>query len=1187
MASAAPLPALAAALLLVASLAVFAASAGPEPSREECRPYIEREREECETRAAGPSGPLNWLSDILFAESRYMRQRDAAIAARQRDLVRVKVERGELPPEALDQPLPSAAEQQQPSLLGRVWGELFAETRYWRERDAAIAAREADLRRVKLERGEPVVEEAPTQLPEVPAVLQAAPKARPAAAATWAVSASAQEVPSSGSWLYDILFAEVNYMQLRDQAMAARDRDLVRVKVERGELPAEALHDERLASPTAAVPTEGGGLWDLLFPERRQMALRRRTLAARHRDLVRTKIERGELPPDALDNLAEPEEPAAGPGPLTRLRDAIFSEGRLMELRRRAMAQRQRDLVRVKVERGELPAEALERLDELDEPTAAPQRSLIGRIWDELFAESRYLAERNAAIAARQEDLRRHKEALARGDPPPAVDEAKDAASDGDGGAPAATADAPDTDVTVETDDDDDDDDDDGDDDDDDNDDDDEVGDQDEADDADVEADEDEEGPGDADEREESVPGNTAHPQDTPAEQDTQAEQEDTQAEQDTQAEGEGARAAQEDEVADAGSEVNIDRDQPGVPAGDQDDDGHDETVDDDDDEADDDSDADEYQEQKTDATDRKDDESHDKDHVDTDAEEDDEDDDEEEDEDEDEDSAENEPEPTVAATEPVEPPERAARAQQPPPTPEREQRKSAPAPATRQQPPPSPPPAPSTPPPVAAPAAAPAPAPAPAPTAAPAPPPTAAPAPPPVAAPAPTVPAPAPAPVPSASPAPAPTASPTARPRHEVEQLLGLHAPFSRPVEDATNYALRELKRAADTAIKPLEDTYKYNSVSARTLADAEIFAKPVILFLGQLNSGKSTMINYLLGTDATRTTAMPGSGQFRILTYGDQDERQDGAQVTAHWEFSGLLKFGEAFLERLSGRQLKNRLLEKVNVVDVPGIMEGRQYGRIYPFNDVCQWFIDRADIIFVVFDPHHLDIGVEMESLLDQLKGRENQVRIILNKADQLPAEQLLTVQGGLIWSLSPLIGSATPPPIYSGSFISQPYRAGAPAELFRSQEDAILRDIADSMSRRVDNRIALARRHAVRVRNHARMVDCYVTTFLNQQTFLSNKKKLADDVVSNPHKYHIYEGISRVTNISRYDLPDPEVYEDFFTLHPLYDFPTLASTCTYFKGCPLDKLDVAISYDLPELLGKYRKMVERGTAAGRRG
>ena len=52
------------------------------------------------------------------------------------------------------------------------------------------------------------------------------------------------------------------------------------------------------------------------------------------------------------------------------------------------------------------------------------------------------------------------------------------------------------------------------------------------------------------------------------------------------------------------------------------------------------------------------------------------------------------------------------------------------------------------------------------------------------------------------------------------MEQLLGLHAPFSRPVEDATNYALRELKRLADTAIKPLEQTFKYSSVSTRMLS-------------------------------------------------------------------------------------------------------------------------------------------------------------------------------------------------------------------------------------------------------------------------------------------------------------------------------------------------------------------------------
>ena len=37
----------------------------------------------------------------------------------------------------------------------------------------------------------------------------------------------------------------------------------------------------------------------------------------------------------------------------------------------------------------------------------------------------------------------------------------------------------------------------------------------------------------------------------------------------------------------------------------------------------------------------------------------------------------------------------------------------------------------------------------------------------------------------------------------------------------------------------------------------------------------------------------------------------------------------------------------------------------------------------------------------------------------------------------------------------------------------------------------------------------------------------------------------------SNISRYDLPDPETYKTFFSVHPLYEFPSLQSTCTFFK------------------------------------
>ena len=52
-------------------------------------------------------------------------------------------------------------------------------------------------------------------------------------------------------------------------------------------------------------------------------------------------------------------------------------------------------------------------------------------------------------------------------------------------------------------------------------------------------------------------------------------------------------------------------------------------------------------------------------------------------------------------------------------------------------------------------------------------------------------------------------------------------------------------------------------------------------------------------------------------------------------------------------------------------------RKVDRRYPFNDACQWFIDHADLILLVYDYAKLDIGPETEALLDQLKGRESQV------------------------------------------------------------------------------------------------------------------------------------------------------------------------------------------------------------------
>merc|ERR1711915_426405 len=152
-----------------------------------------------------------------------------------------------------------------------------------------------------------------------------------------------------------------------------------------------------------------------------------------------------------------------------------------------------------------------------------------------------------------------------------------------------------------------------------------------------------------------------------------------------------------------------------------------------------------------------------------------------------------------------------------------------------------------------------------------------------------------------------------------------------------------------------------------------------------------------------------------------------------------------------------------------------------------------IDHADLIILVYDYAKLDIGPETEALLDQLKGRESQVRIVLNKADEITAEELLKIQGNLVWNVSPLMASVEPPTMYAGSFWSRPFKAGAPKRLLKSQEMALLKDIKDAIDRRVENRIATARRFAVRVRNHAKMVDCYLTTYKNNKEFLEIRKR----------------------------------------------------------------------------------------------
>ncbi|XP_056135705.1 fibrous sheath CABYR-binding protein-like [Lampris incognitus] len=427
----------------------------------------------------------------------------------------------------------------------------------------------------------------------------------------------------------------------------------------------------------------------------------------------------------------------------------------------------------------------------------------------------------------------------------------------------------------------------------------------------------------------------------------------------------------------------------------------------------------------------------------------------------------------------------------------------------------------------------------------------------------------------------------PAARDRSHIEESLRLanaepSAEFSA--------AMKKLLNIYDTAIKPLEQAYKYNELRQHEVTDGEITSKPMILFLGPWSVGKSSMINYLLDLHSSSqelyTGAEPTTSEYTVVMHGDKVRTVEGIVMAADSSrsFSPLEKFGQGFLEKLVGIEMPHSLLERVTFVDTPGIIENRkQQERGYPYNEVCQWFIDRADLIFLVFDPTKLDVGGELEMLFRQMKGRESQIRIILNKADNLATQDLMRVYGALFWSMAPLINVTEPPRVYVSSFWPQEYAPNTSHELFMKEEISLLEDVNQVIENQLENKIAFIRQHGIRVRIHAMLVDRYLQTYHDKLGWFSDPYEVFHDIVSDPDKYYIFKSILAKTNISKFDLPNKEAYQDFFGVNPMAGFKQLSQHCSWSGGCLLEKIEKAISVDLPALLSSVSKGSDTSASA----
>jgi GTPase SAR1 family protein len=378
-----------------------------------------------------------------------------------------------------------------------------------------------------------------------------------------------------------------------------------------------------------------------------------------------------------------------------------------------------------------------------------------------------------------------------------------------------------------------------------------------------------------------------------------------------------------------------------------------------------------------------------------------------------------------------------------------------------------------------------------------------------------------------------------------------------------ATLRVIEELKRLYKSKIQPVEELYKYDSFNSPCISDAEFDSKPQVMLIGQYSVGKTTFIRYLLGRDFPSMSIGPEPTTDRFLALMDGPEERtiygNSLSVMADQPYRGLQRFGNNFLQRFEGVQMPNPVLRNITLIDTPGVLSGekQRLARGYDFCQVCAWFASRADLIILLFDAHKLDISDEFKNTIDSLKGNDDKIRCILNKADQVDRQKLMRVYGALMWSIGKVIKTPEVMRVYIGSFWDQPLQCDDNAALFEMEERDLMRDLKD-----------LPRNSAVRKINElvkrvrACKVHAYIIAYLREQMpmfYGQNKKQvsLIDGLKE------VFKSVLRKYNLAPGDFPDFDDFRNKLRDHDFSKFPNL-------KPKMIDEIDQVMGVDFPRLM-----------------
>ncbi|GAB1422104.1 dynamin family protein [Anaerolineales bacterium] len=143
------------------------------------------------------------------------------------------------------------------------------------------------------------------------------------------------------------------------------------------------------------------------------------------------------------------------------------------------------------------------------------------------------------------------------------------------------------------------------------------------------------------------------------------------------------------------------------------------------------------------------------------------------------------------------------------------------------------------------------------------------------------------------------------------------------------------------------------------------------LMVFIGPFSSGKSSLINALLGEDVLDIGVTPTTDHISILRYSETQQRMDSGQETDTVFYP-------------------SEMLKRVSFVDTPGLESV-----IQKHEEITRRFLHRADVVMMVMlatqamSAHNL-------AYLQQLRTYGKKLIILINQADLLSDEEKQTVR-----------------------------------------------------------------------------------------------------------------------------------------------------------------------------------------------